>query len=141
MVVSWQGASQNIAVAIGGLVGVALTTWMPVGSLDAYGWRIAFLLGAITVPFGLWLRSSLPETLAKAAAPAVAAAAPAESRMAVARRHWLIFACGLGYLASGTQIGTYIFDYIVTYAQATMHLSARVGFIAETGGNLLGVPV
>jgi MHS family citrate/tricarballylate:H+ symporter-like MFS transporter len=71
---------------------------------------------------------------------AAAAAVAAESRLALARRHWRIFACGLGYLASGT-IGTYIFTYLVTYAQATMHLSARVGFIAETGGNLLGIPV
>ena len=140
MVVSWQGASQNSALVVGGLVGVGLTAWMPTAQLDAYGWRIAFLLGAITVPFGLWLRSSLPETLHAAAAPASAVIAAVESRMVVARRHWRIFACGLGYLASGT-IGTYIFTYIVTYAQATMHLSARVGFIAETGGNLLGIPV
>jgi MHS family citrate/tricarballylate:H+ symporter-like MFS transporter len=140
LVVSWQGASQNVAVTAGGLVGVALTAWMPAASLDAYGWRIAFLLGAITVPFGLWLRSTLPETLhRKEAAPASSAVA-GESRLTLARRHWRIFACGLGYLASGT-IGTYIFDYIVTYAQATMHLTARVGFIAETGGNLLGIPV
>lgn len=140
LVVSWQGASQNVAVTAGGLVGVVLTAWMPAASLDAYGWRIAFLLGAITVPFGLWLRSSLPETLhAKEAAPAAAASAP-RSRMSLARGHWRIFACGLGYLASGT-IGTYIFDYIVTYAQDTMHLTARVGFIAAAGGNLLGVPV
>jgi MHS family citrate/tricarballylate:H+ symporter-like MFS transporter len=73
-VVSWQGASQNVAVAVGGLVGVALTTLLPAAMLDAYGWRIAFLLGAVTVPFGLWLRKSLPETLhgaqTKAPAPA-----------------------------------------------------------------------
>jgi MHS family citrate/tricarballylate:H+ symporter-like MFS transporter len=140
MIVSWQGASQNIAFTAGGLVGVVLTSWMPAASIDAYGWRIAFLLGAITVPFGLWLRSSLPETLRTAAAAPAASAAKAESRFALARRHWRIFACGLGYLGSAT-IGTYIFTYIVTYAQATMHLSARVGFIAASGGNLLGIPV
>jgi MHS family citrate/tricarballylate:H+ symporter-like MFS transporter len=140
MVVSWQGASQNVAVTAGGLVGVALTSWMPAASLDAYGWRIAFLLGAITVPFGLWLRSSLPETLHTAAAVPAAAVGQVDSRIALARRHWRVFACGLGYMASAT-IGTYIFTYIVTYAQATMHLSARVGFIAESGGNLLGIPV
>jgi MFS transporter, MHS family, citrate/tricarballylate:H+ symporter len=140
MVVSWQGASQNIAFTAGGLVGVVLSSWMPAASLDAYGWRIAFLLGAITVPFGLWLRSTLPETLHAAAAAPAGAGAEAESRFALARRHWRILACGLGYLASAT-IGTYIFTYIVTYAQATMHLSARVGFIAAAGGNLLGIPV
>ena len=140
LVVSWQGASQNIAVMVGGLVGVVLTAWMPAELLDAYGWRIAFLLGAITVPFGLWLRRSLPETLHTPEAVPAASAVKGESRLGLARRHWRIFACGLGYLASGT-IGTYIFNYVVTYAQATMHLSARVGFIAETSGNLLGIPV
>ncbi len=34
-------------------------------ALDAYGWRIAFLLGAGTLPFGFWLRSVLPETSCK----------------------------------------------------------------------------
>jgi len=60
-VVSWQGISQLIAITSGGLVGITLTTLLPTAAVDAYGWRIAFLIGAITVPFGLWLRSSLPK--------------------------------------------------------------------------------
>ena len=32
-------------------------------ALDAYGWRIAFLIGAACLPFGLWLRRTLPETM------------------------------------------------------------------------------
>jgi MHS family citrate/tricarballylate:H+ symporter-like MFS transporter len=140
-VVSWQGASQGVAVTAGGLIGVVLTSVLPAASLDAYGWRIAFLLGAVTVPFGLWLRSTLPETLHRSEGQAPAAArVPGQSRLALARGYWPIFACGLAFLASGT-IGTYIFTYIVTYAQATMHLSARIGFIASTGGTLLGIPV
>ena len=42
-------------------------------------------------------------------------------------------------LGSGT-IATYIFTYIVTYSQATLHLPARIGFIATTGGYALGIP-
>jgi MFS transporter, MHS family, citrate/tricarballylate:H+ symporter len=140
LVVSWQGVSQTIAVTSGGLVGLAVTAWLPAASVDAYGWRIAFLLGAITVPFGLWLRSSLPETLHTPEDTGATDALAAQPRSVQARRHWRIFILGLGYLASGT-IGTYIFTYIVTYAQSAMHLSARVGFIAETGGNLLSIPV
>ncbi|HEV2703847.1 MAG TPA: MFS transporter [Steroidobacteraceae bacterium] len=141
LVVSWQGASQSAAVMTGSLVGVLLTSVLPAASLDAYGWRIAFLLGAATVPFGLWLRMRLPETLHQSATATPAApAAPIPARLALARRYWPIFACGLVFIASGT-IATYIFGYIVTYAQDTMHLSARVGFIASTGGNLLGIPV
>jgi MFS family permease len=140
-VVSCQGASQGIAVATGGVVGVVLSGLLPAAALEAYGWRIAFLLGAVTVPFGLWFRMSLPETLHRPeTAQAAPDTAPPQSRLAQARGHWRIFACGLVYLASGT-IGTYIFNYIVTYAQDTMHLTSRIGFIASAGGNLLGIPV
>ena len=36
---------------------------MSSAALDAYGWRVAFLLGASCLPFGLWMRRGLPETL------------------------------------------------------------------------------
>ncbi len=44
-------------------MGVGLSSLMAPAALDSYGWRIAFLIGAITLPFGLWIRRSLPETL------------------------------------------------------------------------------
>jgi MFS transporter, MHS family, citrate/tricarballylate:H+ symporter len=139
-VVSWQSVSQAIAISCGGLVGLGVTAWLPASSVDAYGWRVAFLIGAITVPFGLWLRSSLPETLHAPAADEPPDELAALPRLAVVRRYRRVFILGLAYLASGT-IATYIFTYITTYAQDTMHLPARIGFIAETGGYLIGIPV
>lgn len=137
LTVSWQGASQLMALTIGGLVGIVLTAALPHGALDAYGWRIAFLLGAATLPFGLWLRRSLPETLHQ---PETNIAAPTidPSRLRLARQSWRIIVLGLVVLACAT-ISTYIFAYIVTYAQDTLHMSATAGFIAETGGNVLGI--
>src|SRR5260370_19517196 len=84
LTVSWQGVSQNLALIGGGSVGVLLTAVLPPAALDAYGWRIAFLLGAVAVPFGLWLRTNLPETLH---APEVNEIAPAvaQTRLAQAR--------------------------------------------------------
>lgn len=136
--VSWQGASQNMALIAGGTVGVLLTAVLPPDALDAYGWRMAFLLGAVTVPFGFWMRRNLPETLEKPG-PLARVEAHTPSRLAVARTHWRVIVLGLTVLASGT-ITIYIFNYMVTYAQATLHMSARVGFIAVTGGYLLGIP-
>jgi MHS family citrate/tricarballylate:H+ symporter-like MFS transporter len=136
LVVAWQGASQYVALVVGGAVGVILTAMMPADALDAYGWRIAFLLGAVTVPFGLWLRTNLPETL-HAPDPLAAPAADA-SRLALARTHWRTIALGLVMLAS-VGIGSYVFVYIVTYAQDALHMSARAGFVAETGGNVAAV--
>jgi len=137
LIVGWQGASQYVALVVGGLVGTLLTAVMPADALDAYGWRIAFLVGAVTVPFGLWLRSNLPETLHE---PDTMAPTPVAdtSRLGLARAHWRTIVLGLGMLAS-VAISSYVFVYIVTYAQDALHMSARAGFIAETGGNIVAV--
>jgi MHS family citrate/tricarballylate:H+ symporter-like MFS transporter len=137
LIVSWQGVSQNLALIFGGSVGILLTTALPPDMLDAYGWRIAFLLGAAAVPFGLWLRSNLPETLHM---PELDTIAPviAQSRLVQARTHWRVIVLGLVVLAAGT-IGSYTFTYLVTYTQATLHMSARTGFVAETLGNVLSI--
>ncbi|MGH6877733.1 MAG: MFS transporter, partial [Rhizomicrobium sp.] len=139
LIVSWQAASQYLALIAGGMVGVFLTEVMPAAQLDAYGWRVAFLLGAAAVPFGLWLRSNLPETL-HASEPVGAAPELHPSRLRLARAHWRVMLLGLVVLASQT-IGWYIFIYIVTYAQATLHMTAHMGFVAATAGNVIGIPL
>lgn len=137
LMVSWQGVSQYLALIVGSLVGIVLTATLPHGALDAYGWRIAFLLGAVTLPFGLWLRRSLPETLHEPEAHAVAAAINS-SRLHLARQSSRTIVLGLIAIATFT-IGTYIFNYIVTYAQNALHMSASAGFVAVLGGNALGI--
>lgn len=137
LTVSWQRASQLMAFTAGGMAGVILTAVLPHGALDAYGWRIAFLLGAAILPLGLWLRRTLPETLH---APETETAVPVieQTRLRTARSSLRVIVLGLVVLASLT-IGAYIFLYIVTYAQNTLHMSAAAGFVAETAGNLLGI--
>jgi MFS family permease len=135
LMVSWQGASQNLALTAGALVGLALTRILPPAALDAYGWRIAFLLGAITLPFGLWLRASLPETLH---APEIFAPAAEATRSGAARKHWRIIVLGLVILACGT-IASYIFVYITTYAQDTLHMRVGDTFAVGVVGNILGI--
>ena len=137
-VVSWQGASQSVAVFVASTIGVALTLVLPHGQVDAYAWRIAFLIGGAAVPFGLWLRSSLPETLH--ATPAPDEPAPSGgSRLAILRGHWRVCVLGLVVLGGAT-IANYVLIYIVTYAQDTLHMSARAGFAAEAVNNLVSIP-
>ena len=61
--VSLQFSTQQAATLAAGLVGLGLASMMSGTMLDAWGWRIAMLLGASVVPFGLIMRRSLPETL------------------------------------------------------------------------------
>jgi len=56
--VGLQYGTQDIAVLAAGLVGYVLSSWLSAAALDAWGWRIAFLLGAAVVPVGLIIRRS-----------------------------------------------------------------------------------
>jgi MHS family citrate/tricarballylate:H+ symporter-like MFS transporter len=137
LAVSWQPASQEIAATAGALVGVVLSRLMSDAALESYGWRIAFLLGAACLPFGLWLRSNLPETVDLGAA-AAAAKQDAGKRLAVIRANARIIILGLLILASGT-IGTYVGQYMTTYAETTLHVATDIAFGTSVVGGALGI--
>lgn len=139
LIMSLQSAIQNLALIAGGSIAIVLTGMLSAAELDSYGWRIAFFLGAVAVPFGLWMRNNLPETL-DVTPSARAAPVWTPKRLRETWTHWRIMLLGLIVLASGT-VASYIFTYVVTFAQATLHLSARAGFVTETMGFILGIPV
>src|SRR6266567_3234926 len=60
--VSWQSASQQVAVMFAALLGVALSSVLPPQKMMLWGWRIPLLLGCAIVPFLFRLRRSLLET-------------------------------------------------------------------------------
>ena len=129
LAVSWQGASQGIAAAAAGLVGFVLAATMSPAMLSSTGWRIAFLIGALTLPFGLWIRKRLPETLHEAETHAIAVST-GQSIAQIFRENARIILLGLVVVASGT-IGTYVFNYLTTFAQGTLKLSPFVAFTAS----------
>ncbi|HXV00091.1 MAG TPA: MFS transporter [Caulobacteraceae bacterium] len=116
-----QYATQDFAVLIAGLVGFILSSVLAPADLQGWGWRLAFLIGAAIVPFGLVMRRSLPETLFHAPAGS-GAAAPARRRLPVK-----ILVLGLAMLGAGT-IANYALGYLTTYAQDSLHLAASIAF-------------
>ncbi len=133
LLVSLQYMGQDAAILSAGLMGVGLSSVMGAGALTDYGWRIAFLAGAVIVPFGLLLRRGLVETLHEAEA---ATAPPAVAGRPVTARRIAILA--LMMLAAGTTVG-YVLDYLTTYATATLHMPVRLGFGATVVLGLTGV--
>jgi MHS family citrate/tricarballylate:H+ symporter-like MFS transporter len=137
LAVAWQPASQQIAATAGALVGLVLSEAMSGAAFNAYGFRIAFLIGATTLPVGLWLRSSLPETLhVTEAGPASIPASGNRLRLASANARLLIL--GLFILASGTII-TYVTNYMTTYAEDTLHVAAELAFATTVVSNGVGI--
>src|ERR1700680_950014 len=127
---AFQFWSQNLSVLISGLVGFGLANALSEQQLQDFGWRIAFLAGAVIVPCGLTMRRSLPETFHAAATG---------KREHISLRPYLpVAAIGLLLLASGT-IGHYILAYMTTYAIATLQMRGSVAFAATIVVGLSGV--
>ena len=126
---SWQGASQQIAASVGSLVGLLLAANMSEAELSAYGWRIALALGVTIVPVALWVRKSLPETIHHTDTAVIAHDG--------VRSYMRPIVCGLLIIGSGT-IATYIFQYMATFGQNTLHLSATLSLGGEFANNAIG---
>jgi MFS family permease len=124
---SFQYTSQGVAVLGSSIAGWLLARTLGPHDLAAWGWRIAFLIGVIIVPFGLWLRRSLPETL-EAAGAAQAPDAPTQTRRSTPiRPHIRLIICGFVLLVSGTVV-TYVLLYMTTFALVTLKLGPSVAF-------------
>jgi MFS family permease len=136
LIVAWQGASQGIAATVAALVGFGLSAVMAPAALDAYGWRIAFLLGAVTLPFGFWIRRRLPETLH--AAEGAAMRSEARTGLGLAKENSRVIVLALIVLAAGT-IGTYVFNYMATFAQHTLRMSPAAALFGNAAGSLASV--
>ena len=130
---AWQGGSQNLANIAGGLVGVILAASAGAASLELWGWRVALLLGAAVLPFGLILRRALPETLHRPEAR-LHVHPDAATLMASAP----ILVRGLGLIAAST-ISTYVFGYLTTYALKTLHMAAGVSLAASLVSGVCGL--
>jgi len=60
--VSWQSASQQLAVVFAAFLGILLNHFLSPAQTDAWGWRIPLLIGLSLVPMLFALRRSLKET-------------------------------------------------------------------------------
>jgi len=65
--VSWQSASQQVAIVVAAALGYALSTRLGAPEIAAWGWRVPFFVGCLIVPVIFVLRRSLQETAAFAA--------------------------------------------------------------------------
>jgi MFS family permease len=125
---SFAFATQDLGVLVAGLVGTGLSSAMSTTALSEWGWRIAFVIGASIVPFGLVMRRRLAETLVQEEAAAPVSLAP----------HLRIIVLGFLLLATAT-IGNYVADYLTTFANHTLHMAANVAFGATVVVGLFSV--
>jgi MFS family permease len=122
--VSWQNASQGLAVCAAGLVGLALSTTLDKGQLAAWGWRVPFALGLVIVPVGLYIRRRLPETLE---APGSRGSAAVLGLLWRQHRRPLVLAVAIMMCLT---VSTYVSGYMTTYALTTLGMPASKAMLA-----------
>lgn len=115
--VSLQATSADAAVCIAGLVGVGLAGALDGPALEAWGWRVALLLGAVIIPVAFVIRRTLDETLLHASA-----GPPSQEP---ARSYTRVIVLGLVLLGTATTTN-YLLQYMTTYASFTLGMPARV---------------
>ena len=121
---AWQYATQGVATLAAGIIGLGLTHALGTPAVTAWGWRIAFLAGAILLPIGVIVRRDLPETLHDA-----------EPHTGPTRAQWRAIILGMMIVVSST-VQFYILNYMTTYAASVLHLRANVSFAAPVANGL-----
>lgn len=124
---SWQLASQGAAILCAGTIGVGLSLVLSAEQMQAWGWRIPFLLGLLIVPIGLYIRNNLPETAGETTGEAEASTGAVYARLLKSYGGLLLLTVPL--TICGT-VSNFIGNYMTTYAITTLHMPASLSIAA-----------
>ena len=139
--VSWQSASQQVAVMLSAALGLLLHSRIPAESMNSWGWRVPFFIGCLIIPLLFLLRRSLPET-SEFLARKERLTTSQILRMLIV--NWRMVLIGL-MLVTTTTVSFYMITvYTPTFAANELHLPAVDSLIATLCiglSNLMWLPV
>ncbi len=118
--VSWQSASQQVAIVVAALLGFAIANLMAPATADSWGWRIPFFIGCAIVPFLYWIRRSLEETAEFAARKVHPTVAQMYETLAA---NWAVVLGGVAMVIMTTVSFYLITVYTPTFGRTVLKLS------------------
>ena len=139
--VSWQSASQQVAVMFAAVIGIVLASNMSPDQLARWGWRLPLWAGCVILPFLFLLRRSLGETeefLARTRHPS------SREIFRSLADHWRLIALGM-MLSTMTTVCFYMITaYTPTFGATVLHLAntgVQVVILCVGASNFLWLPV
>ena len=128
----WYGSFQQTSV-VGGLLlgsGVAalLNSILDPATMEAWGWRVPFLLGGILGPVGMWMRREIDET------PAYRRVEARGETGQIEDSGWLLAARAFGFTIVWTVCFYVLLNYMPTWTRQYMKLSPQAALWANTIG-------
>ena len=117
---SWQMAGQMFAMLLGSTLGMLITRHMSVEAIQEWGWRIPFIAGLVIAPVGIYIRSTLQETVM----PENEFVRMREFLRKV-HHQWRQIIIAMGLVVAGTVTNyiniSYFPTYVVTYLSLSMN--------------------
>jgi MHS family citrate/tricarballylate:H+ symporter-like MFS transporter len=124
--VSWQSASQQVAIIFAAAIGYYLNVHLSPAQVGDWGWRIPFFIGCMIVPVLYMIRRSLQETeefLARKHRP------DAREIFRSMLQNWGLVVAGM-MLVSMTTVSFYLITvYTPTFGKTVLHLSTTDALI------------
>ncbi len=139
--VSWQSASQQVAVVFAALLGFAIANLMAPEAAADWGWRIPFFIGCAIVPFLYWIRRSLEETKEFVARKVHPTTAQIYETLAA---NWALVLGGVAMVVMTTVSFYLITVYTPTFGRSVLKLSesdALLVTMAIAASNFIWLPV
>jgi len=139
--VSWQAASQQVAVMFAAVLGLGLTLRLTADQMTRWGWRIPLLVGCAIIPLLFLLRRSLketPEFLERKHRPL-----PRQILHTLVRS-WRLVVLGILLTIMNTVCFYMITAYTPTFGGAVLHLASRDNMIVTLcvgASNFLWLPI
>jgi len=130
---SFQQCSVSAGLLLGSGVAALITTLLDPATMEAWGWRVPFLLGALIGPVGMYMRRNIDETPAYERAMRLPAPTPRHDDVAP---FWLA-ARAFGFTVLWT-VAFYIFlNYMPTFLKTYAKLSSAEALWSNTIGLLV----
>jgi len=139
--VSWQSASQQVAIIVAAIIGYVLSLTLAHDVIANWGWRIPFFIGCMIIPFIFMIRRSLQETdvfLARKHRPS------AGEIFGSIVRNWGIVLAGMMLVVMTTVSFYLITVYTPTFGRSVLKLSVTDSLVVTffVGvSNLFWLPV
>ena len=124
--VSWQSASQQVAVVAAAALGYGLNQYLTPAQVGEWGWRIPFFVGCMIVPVLFMIRRSLQETeefKARKHRPEV------KEIFRSMLNNWALVLCGMMLVAMTTVSFYLITVYTPTFGKSVLHLTTSAALI------------
>ena len=121
---SFQQMSQGGSTMLSGLVAITIALLLPADAVTEWGWRLAFVVGLLIAPVGLYIRRELEDApLFKASDHA----AEAPIRL-VLREHWRTVLTGILIVMLWT-VAQYLANYFPTFAVRELKVSLSQSYL------------